>query len=63
MKIFTKFEADMTFRCRYSILGADTFRDLVTLNFDYWPWSVVILGGSHDQPLHYVWYSYGYLFL
>jgi len=55
MKIFTKFEADMTFRCRDSILGVDTFRDLVTLNFDYWPWSVVILGGSHDQPLHCVW--------
>jgi len=26
----------------------------------FWPWSVVIHGGSRVQPLHQVWRSYGY---
>jgi len=35
--------------------------DLWPLTF--WPWSVVIHGGSYDQSLHQVWRSYGYPFL
>ena len=36
MKVSTKFEVDMTIRCLviYSIIAADTLRDLVTLRFD-----------------------------
>jgi len=30
------------------------------MTLTFWPWSVVIHGGSHDQPLHQVWRSYGY---
>jgi len=43
-----------------SFIADDTLRDLVTLTF--WPWSVVIHGGSHGQS-HQVWRSYGYPFL
>jgi len=42
----------------YSVIAADTLRDLVTLTF--WPWSVVIHGGSRGQPLHQIWRSYSY---
>jgi len=36
MKVSTKFEVDMTIRClySYSVIAADTLRDLVTLVFD-----------------------------
>ena len=52
----------------YSIIAADTLRDLVTLwpwpwPLTFWPWWVVIHGVSRDQPLHQVWRSYGYPFL
>ena len=37
MKVFTKFEVDTTIRClvmsSYSVIPADTLRDLVTLTF------------------------------
>jgi len=29
----------------------------------FWPWSVVIHGGSHVQPRHQVWRSSSYRFL
>jgi len=45
----------------YSVIAADTLRDLVSLTF--WPCSVVIHDGSCGQPLHQVWRSYGYTFL
>jgi len=40
---------------RYSVIAADTLRDLVTLTFDLLTLvsaSVVIHGGSRGQPLH-----------
>jgi len=45
----------------YSVVGADTLRDLVTLTF--WPWTVVKHGWSRGQLLHQVWRSYAYPFL
>jgi len=37
----------------YSVLAADTLRDLFwPWSLTFWPWSVVIHGGSHGQPLH-----------
>jgi len=37
----TKFEVDMTIRCRViAFLSADTARDLVTLTFDLWPFDL-----------------------
>ena len=36
----------------YSVIAADTLRDLVTATF--WPWTAVVHGGSHDQPCHQV---------
>ena len=45
----TKFEVDVTTHCRViSFLSVDTSRVLVTLTF--WPWTVVMHGGSRDQP-------------
>ena len=32
--VSTKFEVDTTIGCRYSVIDADTLRDLVTLTFD-----------------------------
>ena len=40
----------------YSVLAVDTLCDLVTL-------TVVIHGGSHDQPFNHVWRSYAYSLL
>ena len=52
-------QVDMTIHCRVTaFLSADTSRDLVTLTF--WPWTVVIHGGSRDQPCHHVWRPYDY---
>jgi len=57
--ILTKFGVYMTTHCRViAFLSADTSRDLVTLTF--WPWTVVIDGGSRDQPCHQVWRPYDY---
>jgi len=47
----------------YSVIAADTLRDLVTLTFDLLTLvtgQLVIHGESRDQPLHQVWRSYGY---
>jgi len=58
----TGFEVDMTIHCRViAFLSADMSRDLVTLTF--WPWTVIIHGGSRDQPFHQVWRPYDYLFM
>ena len=52
----TKFELDMTIRCRViAFLSADTSRDLVTLTFH-----LLTLSGSRDQPCHHVWRHYAY---
>ena len=57
--IRTKFEVDVTIHCRLiAILSLDTSRDLVTLTF--WPWTVVIHGGSRDHLCHQVWRPYAY---
>jgi len=32
-------------------------------NITFWPWTVVIRGGSRDKSLHQVWRSYAYPFL
>jgi len=55
MIISTQFEVDTTIRCLVIalFLAANKLRDHVTLTF--WPWSVVIRGRSHAQPLHQVW--------
>jgi len=45
----------------YGIIGADTLLDLAALTFDFL--SVVVHGGSRDQPLDQVWRSYVYQFL
>jgi len=44
----------------YSVVGADTLRDLVTLNFDL---LTLNSGRSRGQHLHQVWRSYAYPFL
>ena len=60
--ISTKIEVDMTIHCRVTaFLSADTSRDLVTLTF--WPWAVVIHGGSRGQTCHHVWRPYDYSFM
>ena len=60
--IFTKFEVDMIIHCRVTaFLTADTSRDLVTLTF--WPWAVVIHGGSRGQTCRQVWRPYDYSFM
>jgi len=41
---------------RYSVIAADTLRDLVTLTFD-------LLTLARGQPLHQDWRSCGYPFL
>jgi len=49
---------------RYSVIAADTLRDLVTLIFDLLTLvSGHTYGGSRGQPLHQAWRSYGYPFL
>jgi len=59
---FPELQVDMTIRCRViAFLSADTARDLVTLTF--WPWTVVLHGGSRGQPCHQVWRPYAYPFL
>jgi len=37
----------------YGVFVCQYVRDLVTLTF--WPWTVIIHGGSRDQPCHQVW--------
>ena len=39
VKVSTKFEVDTTIR--YSVIAADTLRDLVTLTFDLGQWSYI----------------------
>ena len=29
----------------------------------FWPWSVLVHNGSHDQPCHQIWRPYGYSFM
>jgi len=59
MKVSTKYEVDTTIRCR--VIALLLLIRYVTLTF--WPWSVVIHGGSRGQPLHQVWRSCLYPFL
>jgi len=58
MMTSTKFEVDMTIHRRATALLMRTLGDL-----DPWPWTLVIHGGSRDQPFHKVWRSYAYPFL
>jgi len=55
MKVPAKFEVDTIIRCL--VMALLLLIRYVTLTF--WSWSVVIHGGSRDQPLHQVWRSYG----
>ena len=60
----TKFEVDMTTHCRViAFLSADTSRNLVTWPLTFWPWTVVMHGGSREQPCHQVWRPYDYSFM
>jgi len=47
----------------YSVIAADTLRDLVTLTFDLLTLVSGHTGGSRGQSLHQVSRSYGYPFL
>ena len=60
MKVSTKFEVDKTIRCLVIALLL-----LWPWPLTFWPLSVVIHkhGGSRGQPLHQVWWYYGYPFL
>jgi len=45
-------------------LYKSTFLHYVELHYlDLWPWTIVLHGGSRDQPCHQVWKYYAYLFL
>jgi len=50
--ISTKFEVDMTIHCRViAFLAADTSRDLVTLTWTFWSWTIHVHDGSHTYSL------------
>jgi len=62
--VCTKFEVDTTIR--FLVIALLLLISYVTLwpwPLTFWLWSVVIHGGSRDQPLHEVWRYYGYPFL
>jgi len=62
MIILTKFEVDMTIHCRVTaFLSRHVTWWIWPLTF--WPWTVVIHGGSRDQPCHQVWRPYSYSFM
>ena len=51
----TRFEVDMTINCRVTaFMSADTSRYLWPWPLTFWPWTVVVHGGSCDQPCHQV---------
>jgi len=60
MKVSTKIEVDTTIRCLVIALLL-RYVTLWPWPLPFWPWSVVIHGGSRGQPFHQVWRSYGYL--
>jgi len=64
VKVYTKFEADTTIRCLViALLLLIRYVTLLPWPLTFWPWSVVIHGGSRGQSLHQVWRSCGYPFL
>ena len=64
MKVSTKFKVDTTIRCLViALLLLIRYVTLWPWPLAFWPWSVVIHGGSHGQSLHQVWRSYVYPFL
>ena len=64
LTVSTKFEVDTTIRCLViALLLLIRHVTLWPWPLTFWLWSVVIHGGSRDQPLHQVWRSYGYPFL
>jgi len=61
MIIATKFEVDTTIRCQITALLLQI--RYVTLRpwpLTFWPRTVIVLGGSRVQSLHWVWRSYAY---
>jgi len=64
MKVSTKFEVDMIIRSLViALLLLIRYVTVWPWPFTFWPWSVLLHGGSRRQPLHQVWRSYGYPFL
>jgi len=64
MKVSIKFEVDMTMHCLViALLLLIRYVTLWPGLLTFWPWSVVMHGGSRGQPVHQVWRSYGYPFL
>jgi len=54
----TKFEVDITIHCRF-IAFCLLIRHVTLWSWPltFWPWTVVIYGGSRGQPCHQVWRS------
>ena len=64
LTVSTKFEVDTTIRCLViTLLLLIRYVTLRPWPLTFWLWSVVVHGGSRDQPLHEVWRSYDYPFL
>ena len=64
LTVSTKLEVDTTIRCLViALLLMIRYVTLWPWPLTFWLWSVVIHGGSRDQPLHQVWRSYGHPFL
>ena len=60
----TEFEVDMTTHCRViAFLSVDTSVTLWPWPLTFWPRTVVMHGGSRDQPCHQVWWPYDYSFM
>jgi len=64
MKFSTKFEVDTTIRCLVIVLLLlIRYVTLWPWPWTFWAWSVVIHGGSCEQPPYQVGRSYNYPFL
>ena len=62
LRIPTKFEVDRTIHCRVTaFLSADSHVTWWPRPLTFWPWAVVIHGGSRDQPCHQVWRPYSFM--
>jgi len=58
MKVSTKFNVDTTIRCLViELLLLIRYVTSWPWHLIFWPWSVVIHGGSCDQSIHQVWRS------